>query len=72
MATTEVWVITGLGILSAIIAGYLLIVRILPKIKNAMDLAIKDNVVTEGLMVIFFIYIGLFVLRKILEVLNTT
>lgn len=72
MATTEVWVIAIAGIISAIIAGYLIITRILPKIKNALDLSIKDNLATEGLMLIFFIYVILFVIRKALEVLTTT
>ncbi|MFH1331705.1 MAG: hypothetical protein ABIH63_00265 [archaeon] len=68
MATPEVWILTVIGTLSALIAGHLIITRILPKIKNAMDLAMKDNVVTEGLMIIFFVYIGIFVIRKVLEI----
>ncbi len=72
MATTEVWIITVLGILSAIVAGHLLITKMLPKIKNATDLAIRDNTVTEGLMLIFFIYISLFVIRKFLELIIAT
>lgn len=72
MATTEVWVITILGIFSAIIAGYLIITRVLPKIKNALDLALKDQVVTEGLMMIFFFYVIFFVIRKGIEVVVAT
>jgi hypothetical protein len=72
IATTEVWIITILGILSALVAGHLIITKILPKIKTAMDLAVKDNVAAEGLIMIFFIYIGLFVVRKVLELIIAT
>ncbi len=72
MATTEIWIITILGMFSAIIAGHLILTKILPRIKASMDLAIKDNIAVESLMVIFFVYIALFVIRKVLELIAAT
>ncbi len=72
MASVEIWIITVLGIFSALVAGHLILTKILPRIKSSMDLAIKDNIAVESLMVIFFVYIALFVIRKILELVVAT
>jgi len=72
MATAEAWIITSLGILSVLAMGYLIIIKILPKIKHSLDLAIKDNIAVEGLMMILLVYAVLFVIKKILEIVIAT
>lgn len=66
MASLEVWVISVLGVLSAAFAGYLVLTKILPKIKGAMDMVVHDNNAISGLMLLLITYVILFVLRKIL------
>lgn len=67
MASLEVWIIAVLGVLSAAFAGYLVIVKILPKIRSAMDMVIHDSNVTSGLMLILILYVALLILRKVLD-----
>ncbi|MAG53019.1 MAG: hypothetical protein CMH62_03595 [Nanoarchaeota archaeon] len=60
---TEVWVINVLGIVFAIVAALLIIVKILPRIRDVADPIIGSETAINGLMslLVLLVYILLFV-----------
>tara|TARA_Y100000310_G_C20491426_1_gene719422 strand:+ start:183 stop:530 length:348 start_codon:yes stop_codon:yes gene_type:complete len=59
----EVWIINVLGIVFAIVAALLIIIKILPRIRDIADPIVGNEAAINGLMslLVFLVYILLFV-----------
>lgn len=68
--TVGLLVILSLGMFFAVAAGHIAITKILPRLKVLLKSILKEEEAVNSLMYIFIIYVGLFVLSKLLELLN--
>ena len=65
--TVGLLIVLALGMVLTIVAGHIAITKILPKLKILLKAIIKDEEAINSLMHIFIVYVGLFVLSKLLE-----
>jgi len=65
--TIGLLVVLVLGMAFAVAAGHIAITKILPRLKTLLKSAMKDEESVNALMYVFIIYVGIFVLSKLIE-----
>ena len=69
--TVGLLVTVVLAMAFVVAAGHIAITKIFPKLKILLKAVIKDEEALNSLMYIFVIYVGLFVLSKLLELFKS-
>lgn len=68
----EIWMLTILKVVAAIIGGHLAITKLLPALKNVLSSSIKKEDLTTSVISVLMVYTGVLVLKFIIESITAT